>query len=46
MDDKDQNSKEQKQPIVKPDEIGGINLEGHIKIFDPETNEIFVNERA
>lgn len=46
MDDKDQDSKEQKQEQAKPDEIGGINLQGHVKIFDPETNEVFVNERA
>jgi hypothetical protein len=30
----------------KPDEQGGILVEGHIKIFDPESQEIFVNRRA
>ena len=34
-------SKIQKQP----DERGGIHVQGHIKIFDPETKEVFVNKR-
>jgi hypothetical protein len=29
----------------KPHETGGFHFEGHIKIFDPETKEIFVNKR-
>lgn len=29
----------------KPDEIGGIHFEGHIKIFDPETGEVFRDQR-
>jgi len=43
---------EKKQPKVtpqsdkKPDERGGIYLQGHIKIFDPQTKEVFVNGRA
>lgn len=28
-----------------PDENGGIHIQGHIKIFDPETNEVFVDKR-
>ena len=27
-------------------ETGGFHFEGHIKIFDPETKEVFVNGRA
>lgn len=34
------------QPEKKPDEKGGVYLQGHIKIFDPETKEIYVNGRA
>lgn len=26
-------------------DTGGVKLQGHIKIFDPETNEVFVNKR-
>lgn len=29
----------------KPNETGGFHFEGHIKIFDPETNEIFIDKR-
>ena len=29
----------------RPHETGGFNFEGHIKIHDPETNEIFVDKR-
>jgi len=29
----------------KPNEIGGFHVEGHIKIFDPSNNEIFINKR-
>lgn len=28
-----------------PNEYGGWHIQGHIKIFDPESNEIFVNKR-
>lgn len=35
------------QPAKKqPDEKGGVHIQGHIKIFDPKTNEVFVNGRA
>jgi len=42
-------NKQETQPTVQvqkqPDEKGGIYLQGHIKIFDPETQEIFVDKR-
>lgn len=35
-----------KEPIEKrPDEHGGIHLQGHIKIWDPDSKEVFVNKR-
>lgn len=37
------------EPVVlqkKPDEQGGVHIESHIKIYDPQTNEIFVKGRA
>ena len=40
MQELDQNA-EQKQP----DDVGGVHLQGHIKIWNPETGEIFVNKR-
>ena len=33
------------QPAEKPNENGGFHIEGHIKIFDPETKEIFIDKR-
>jgi hypothetical protein len=39
----------QDQPIVtpqaRPNEMGGFHFEGHIKIHDPETKEVFVDKR-
>lgn len=29
----------------KPNEMGGFHFEGHIKIFDPETEEVFIDKR-
>lgn len=49
MDDKKQESTEQKaveQTKKQPDELGGILVASHIKIFDPETNEVYVTGRA
>ena len=35
----------QNQPEKKPDEKSGIYLQGHIKIWDPETKEVYVDKR-
>jgi hypothetical protein len=42
----DEKLQETPQSDKKPDEKGGIYVEGRIKIFDPETNEVYVNGRA
>ena len=40
-------SKETKQqPQKKPDESFGLNIEGKIKIFDPESGEVILERRA
>ena len=39
MEDLQQNSTE------RPNETGGINVQGHIKIFDPESGEVYVDKR-
>ena len=41
--DKDMDQQKTETP-TKPDETSGIMLQGHIKIFDPETNEVFVDK--
>ena len=38
-------SNEQKQLEKTPNESGGFHVEGHIKIFDPETGEVFQDKR-
>lgn len=45
--DKEQDTEkmETQQPERKPDETGGIHVQGHIKIFDPESGEVFINKR-
>jgi hypothetical protein len=36
-------SEQPKQP--QPNEVGGVKVQGHIKIYDPETKEVFVDKR-
>jgi hypothetical protein len=30
---------------AKPNEVGGIHVQGHIKIFDPESGEVYIDKR-
>jgi len=47
MEEKSEKNMEYNENIAdkKPDENQGFSVEGHIKIFDPETNEIFIDKR-
>jgi hypothetical protein len=48
MDNKNMNNlpKDPKtQPVSKPNESGSVGIQGHIKIFDPITKEVFINKR-
>jgi len=45
MTEKQQENTVLNQPKKQPDERGSFHLQGHIKIFDPETNEVFVDKR-
>jgi len=40
--------KKQQQPkqVKKPNEAGAVSVEAHIKIFDPNTQEVFINKRS
>lgn len=48
------NSEKEEKPMIDesknqknhPDETGGFYVEGHIKIFDPDSNEVFVDQRS
>lgn len=39
------NQKQVQPPEKKPNETGGFHFEGHIKIFDPENGEVFIDKR-
>ncbi len=43
MDNKETNNLP--KPISSPNEHGGISIQGHIKIFDPVSKEVFVDKR-
>lgn len=32
-------------PVSKPNEQGTVSVQGHIKVFDPETKEVFIDKR-
>jgi len=38
-------SKNTQTPQARPNEVGGFHFEGHIKIFDPQTKEVFIDKR-
>lgn len=41
-----QNIDQKNQQVPRrPDETGGVHFEGHIKIFDPESGEVFIDKR-
>lgn len=46
-EEKDMNQPDTQKNYEKsrPNETGGFHFEGHIKIFDPENNEIFIDKR-
>lgn len=33
------------KPESRPNEVGGIHFEGHIKIWDPESKEVYIDKR-
>ena len=45
MTDNSKNNTESKQTMKQPQENSGVQVQGHIKIFDPESGEVFVNKR-
>lgn len=32
--------------VKKPNELGGVHFSSHIKIYDPNTKEVYVQKRA
>jgi hypothetical protein len=45
MNNTENNSIQDKKMDTPVDEKGSLFVEGHIKIFDPQTNEVFINKR-
>lgn len=45
MNDKSEDQQEQKEQS-RPNETGGFDISGVVKIYDPETKEIFVEVRT
>lgn len=45
MDDNNTMNSEEKTAENAPNEQGGFHFEGHIKIFDPENGEVFIDKR-
>jgi hypothetical protein len=43
--DKTMEEKTQDNIERKPDETGGIHVQGHIKIFDPESGQVYIDKR-
>lgn len=43
--EQDKQQMQPQKPEKKPDDIGGIHVQGHIKIHDPQSGEVFVNKR-
>lgn len=44
-DEKMTQDQQQSPKESKPNEQGNLNIQGHIKIFDPQTNEVIVDKR-
>jgi len=44
-DNKNQSNTVQNQQEKKPNEQGSVRIQGHIKIFDPMTKEVFIDKR-
>lgn len=36
----------QAQPARRPNEAGAFHIEGHVKIFDPQNDKVYVEKRA
>lgn len=45
VSDRINKEQQEKQKMSKPDETSGIRIEGHIKIWDPNSGEVIINKR-
>lgn len=35
-----------KPPQRRPNDVGSVSVQGHVRIFDPQTKQVFVEKRA
>jgi hypothetical protein len=42
----DKNKKKDEKSSKKTNEAGAVSVEGYVKIFDPNTEEVFINKRS
>ena len=33
-------------PPRRPNDVGSVSVQGHVRIFDPQTKQVFVEKRA
>jgi len=41
-----QSSGTAKTPQRRPNEVGSVSVQGHVRISDPQTKQVFVEKRA
>jgi len=46
MQEETKETKVTTQEKNKPDDNGGLEITTHVKIFDPETNEVLISKRG
>lgn len=46
MSDKNKKTENKPIPNQKPNEVGGFYFSSNVKIFDPNTKEVFVKKRG
>jgi hypothetical protein len=46
MENKTPTQQQQVQPEKRPNDTGSVTVDGFVKIFDPKTRKVFVEQKA
>ena len=46
MENKTPTQQQQVKPEKRPNDTGSVNVDGFVKIFDPKTRKVFVEQNA
>jgi hypothetical protein len=46
MDNKIQQPQQSARPEKRPDDMGSVTVDAFVKIFDPKTRKVFVEQKA